>query len=210
MCTSTYSLIHVLWGVHRRQVSTIGGATLHMVSMPHQKYVARATMCMYYMRGDEQWLPASLTSVEDLCNVSFRRAARDTRAMWHNVLLSLTRTLWEEAASLRRIYFSECCSAHTARHPDQQWLHWATLTKHWEELAWREKVKYLEAEKAELRVLPLKRRRSHDTDPHTPKRRRTDVHPSHVIQLTGSSIWGSSDDSVIHLTGLPRGATYSS
>ena len=38
-CTSTYSLIHLLWGVYRRQVSTIGGATLHMVSMSHQKYV---------------------------------------------------------------------------------------------------------------------------------------------------------------------------
>ena len=49
--TSTYSLIHVLWGVYRRQVSTIGGATLHMVSMSHQKYVPWATMGMYYMRG---------------------------------------------------------------------------------------------------------------------------------------------------------------
>ena len=53
--TSTYSLIHVLWGVYRRQVSTIGGATLHMVSMSHQRYVAWATMCMYCMRGHEQW-----------------------------------------------------------------------------------------------------------------------------------------------------------
>ena len=205
--TLTSSLIHVLWGVYRRQVSTIGGATLHMVSMSHQKYVAWATMCMYYMRGHEQWLRASLTSVEDLYNVSFRRAARDTRAMWHNVLLPLTRALWEEAASSRRIYFSECRSAHTAHHLDQRWIHWATLTKYWEEVAWRERVKYLEAERAELRVLKLKRRRSHDTDPHTPKRRRTDVHPSHVIQLTGSSVWGSSDDSVIQLTGSSRGAT---
>ena len=205
--TSTYSLIHVLWGVNRRQVSTIGGATLHMVSMSHQKYVAWATMCMNYMRGHEQWLRAPLTCVEDLYDVSFRRAARDTRAMWHTVLLSLTRTLWEEAASSRRIYFSECCSAHTTRHLDKRWIHWATLTTHWEEVAWREKVEYLEAERAELRVLQLKRRCSHDTDPHTAKRRHADVHPSHVIQLTGSSIWGSADDSVIQLTGSPRGAT---
>ena len=98
--TSPYSLIHVLWGVYRRQVSTIGGATLHMVSMSHQKYVAWATMCMYCMRGHERWLRASLTSVEDLYKVSFRRVACDTRAMWHNVLLSLTRALWEEAACL--------------------------------------------------------------------------------------------------------------
>ena len=84
--TSTYSLIHVLWGVNQRQVSTIGEATLHMVSMSHQRYVAWATMCMYCMRGHEQWLRASLTSGEDLYKVSFRRAARDTRTMWHNVL----------------------------------------------------------------------------------------------------------------------------
>ena len=83
----------------------------------------------------------------------------------------------------------------------------ATITKHREEVAWRERVKYLEAERAELRVLQIKRRRSHDTNPHTPKRRRTDVHPSHVIELTGSSVWESSDDSVIQLTGSPRGVT---
>ena len=177
-----------------------------MVSMSHQKYVAWATMCVYCTRGHEQWLRASLTSVEDLYNVSFRRAARDTRAMWHNVLLSLTRALWEEAASSQRANFSECCSAHTAHHLDQRWIHWATLTKHWEEVAWRERVKYLEAERAELRVLQLKHRRSPDTDPHTTKRRRTDVHPSHVIQLTGSSVWESSDDFVIQLTGSPRAA----
>ena len=50
---SAYSLIHVLWGVYRQQVSTIGGATLHMISMSHQRYVAWATMCMYCMRGHE-------------------------------------------------------------------------------------------------------------------------------------------------------------
>ena len=121
--TLKYSFIHVLWGLYRRQVSTIGGATLHMAWMANQKCVAWATMCMHHMRGHEQWLRATLTSVEDLYNVSFRRAACDTRAMWHNVLLSLTRSLWEEAASSRRIYFSECCSAHTARHLDQRWIH---------------------------------------------------------------------------------------
>ena len=103
--TSTYSLIHLLCSVYRRQVSTIGEATLHMVSMSHQRYVAWAAMCMFCMRGHEQWLRASLTSVEDLYNVSFRGAARDTHAMWHNVLLSRTRALWEEAASFRRAVF---------------------------------------------------------------------------------------------------------
>ena len=167
-------------------------------------------MCVYYMRGHEHWLRKSMTSVEDFYIVSFRRAARDTPAMWQDVLLSFTRALWEEAASLRRAYFSECYSAHTAYHLDQRWIHWATLTKHWEEVAWRERVKYLEAERAELRVLQLKRRRSQGTDPHTPKRRCIDVHPSHVIQLIGSSVWESSDDSVIQLTGSPRGATWPS
>ena len=76
--TLAYSLIHVLWGVYRRQVSTIGGATLHMVSMSHQRYVAWVAMCMYCMRGHVQWLQASLSSVEDLHHVSFRRTARDT------------------------------------------------------------------------------------------------------------------------------------
>ena len=189
--TSTHSLIHVMWGVYQRQVSTIGRATLHMVSMPHQKYVAWAMMCVYYMRGHEHWLRKSMTSVEDFHHVSFRRAARDTRAMWQDVLLPSIRALWEEAASLRRAYFSECCSAHTACHLDQRWVHWATLTKHWEEVAWLERKKYPEAE----RVLQLKRRRSQGTDPHTPKRRHTDVHPSHVIPLTGSCVWESSDDS---------------
>ena len=118
--------------------------------------------------------------------------------------MSFTRALWEEAASSRRAYFSEC------HHLDQRWIHSATLTKHWEEVAWRERVKYLEAKRAELQVLQLKCRRSQGTDPHTPKRRRTDVHPSHVIQLTGSSVWESSDDSVIQLTGSPRGATWPS
>ena len=186
--TSTYSLIHVLWGVYRRQVCTIGGATLYMVSMSHQRYVAWATICMYCMRGHEEWLHASLTSFEDLYHVSLRRTARDTRAMWHNVLLSRTHALWEEAASSRRAYFSKCCSAHTARHVDQRWTHWATLTKHREEVAWRERVKYLESERAELRVLQLKRRRPPDTDSHTPKRRRTDMHPSHAAQLIRSSV----------------------
>ena len=203
--TSAYSLIHVLWGVYRRQVSTIGGATLHMVSMSHQRYGAWATMCMYCMRGHEQWLRASLASVEDLYNVSFRRTARVTRTIWHNVLLSRARALWEEAASSRRAYFLKSCSAHTVRHLDQRWTHWATLTKHWEGVAWRERVKYLDTERAEFRVLQLKRRRPPDADPHTPKGRRTDMHLSHAIPLTGLPVWDSSDDLVIQLTGSPRG-----
>ena len=128
--TSTHSLIHELWGVYQRQVSTIGGATLHMVSMSHQKYVVWATMCVYYLRGHEHWLRKSMTSVEDFYHASFRRAARDTRAMWQDVLLSFIRALWEEAASLLRAYFSQCYSAHTTYHLDQQWVHCATLTKH--------------------------------------------------------------------------------
>ena len=176
----------------------------------HQKYVAWATMCVYCMRGHEHWPRKSMTSVEDFYNVSFRRAARDTRAMWQDVLLSFTRAVWEEAASSRRASFSQCCSAHTTYHLDQRWIHWATLTKHWEEVAWRERVKYLEAKRAKLRVLQLKHRRSQGTNPHTPKRRRTDVHPSHVIQHTVSSVSESSDDSVIQLTGSPRGATWPS
>ena len=61
-------------------------------------------------------------------------------------------------------------------------------TKHWEEVAWRERVKYLEAQRVVLQVLQLKRRCSQGTNPHTPKRGLTDVHPSLVIQLTGLSV----------------------
>ena len=118
--TSAYSPIHMLWGVYRRQVSTIGGATPHLVSMSHQRYVAWATMYMYCMRGYEQWLRASLASVEDLYNVSFRRTARVTGTMWHNVLLFHARALWDEAASSRCAYFWKSCSAHTARHVDRR------------------------------------------------------------------------------------------
>ena len=116
--TSAYSLIHVLWGVYQRHISTIGGATLHMVSMSHRRYVAWATMCMYCMWGHEQWLRVSLASVEDLYNVSFHRTARVTRTMWHNVLLSRARALWDEAASSWRAHFLKSCSAHTVRHLD--------------------------------------------------------------------------------------------
>ena len=143
--------------------------------------------------------------VEDLYNVSFRRTACDTRTMLHNVLLSRARAVWDEAASSRRAYFLKSCSAHTVRHLDQQWIHWATITKHWEEVAWRDRVKYLETERAELRVRQLKCRRSLDADPHTPKKRHTDMHPSHAIRLTRLPVWDSSDDPVIQLTGSPRG-----
>ena len=128
---------------------------------------------------------ASLASTEDSYNVSFRRTVRVTRTMWHNVLMSRARALWDEATSSRRAYFLKSCSTHTVRHLDEQWTHWATLTKHREEVAWWERVKYLEAERAEFRVLQLKRRRPPDADPHASKRRRTDMHLSHAIQLTG-------------------------
>ena len=203
--TSVYSFIHVLWGVQRRQVYIIGWATLHMVSMSHQRYVAWATMCMYCMRGHEQWLRASLASVEGLYNISFRRTARVTRTMWHNVLMSRARALWDEAVSSQHAYFLKSCSAHTVRHLDRRWTHWANLTKHWEEVAWREPVKYLEAERAEFRVLHLKCRRPPDADLHTPTRRHTHMHPSHAIQLTGLPVWDSSDNPVIQLTRSPRG-----
>ena len=114
--TPTYSLIHMLWGVYHRQVATIAGATLHMISMSHQKYATWATMVVYCMRGHEQRLRTSMASVQDLYIASFRRTTRLIRTLGQDQMVSYTCNLREDASSSWHAYFSEYSSAHTARH----------------------------------------------------------------------------------------------
>ena len=68
------SLFSSLLGVYRRQVRTIGGVTLHHMSMSHQRYTAWASMMVYRMRAHEQWLNRSMEEAARLND----RASRST------------------------------------------------------------------------------------------------------------------------------------
>ena len=67
-----FSLFSSLLGVYQRQVRTIGGATLHHMSMSHQRYIEWASMMVYRMRAHEQWLNRSMEEAARLYNRAFR------------------------------------------------------------------------------------------------------------------------------------------
>ena len=61
--------------------------------------------------------------------------------------------LWPVAK--KRQNFSQWLALCTGCHLTRMWVHWVTVTDHWQEVAWREKGHHLADETAELRILQL-------------------------------------------------------
>ena len=61
-------------------------------------------------------------------------------------------------------FFPQWSALRTERHLTRLWVHWVTVTYHWQEVAWREKGRHLADETTALRILQLKRRRSLSPD----------------------------------------------
>ena len=78
------SLFSSLLGVYQRQVHTIRGATVHHMSLSHQRYTTWASMMVYRKRAHEQWLNKSMEEAGMLYNTAFQstsRAIRHSHAM---------------------------------------------------------------------------------------------------------------------------------
>ena len=95
------------------------------------------------------------------------------------------REAYASAGDQKRQIFSQWSALSTGRHVTNMWVHWVTVTDHWQEVAWREKGRHLGDETAALTILPLKHRRSLSPDTRSRKRQRHLPSPS-VVQLTGS------------------------
>ena len=104
---------------------------------------------------------------------------------------------------LKRRLHSQYVGLSTGRLLARQWGDWVTVTKHWHEVAWREKGQDLESELAALRVLQLKRRRPLSPDVHICKRRCLHPPSTAAIQLTGSPDRDGVDLPFTQLTGSP-------
>ena len=93
---------------------------------------------------------------------------------------------YASAGAQKRHIFSQWSAPCTERHLTRLWVHWVTVTDRRQEVAWREKGRYLVDETTALRVLQLKRRRSLSPDARSGKRQRRLLHSPSVVQLTGS------------------------
>ena len=108
---------------------------------------------------------------------------------------------YESSVALKRRLHSQYIGLSTGRLLARQWGEWVTVTEHWQDVAWREKGRYLESELAALRVLQLKRRRPLSPD----VRKRRCLHPPcpAAVQLTGSPDRDGVDLPFTQLTGSP-------
>eukprot|EP00670_Eutreptiella_braarudii_P009535 CAMPEP_0174311990 /NCGR_PEP_ID=MMETSP0810-20121108/4030_1 /TAXON_ID=73025 ORGANISM="Eutreptiella gymnastica-like, Strain CCMP1594" /NCGR_SAMPLE_ID=MMETSP0810 /ASSEMBLY_ACC=CAM_ASM_000659 /LENGTH=140 /DNA_ID=CAMNT_0015420311 /DNA_START=130 /DNA_END=552 /DNA_ORIENTATION=+ len=119
--------------------------------MSHQKYMTWASMMAYRMRAHEQWL--RMGEAERLYRAAFSSTSRSIRSSYAALVHSHHREAYKSSVVLKRRLHSQYVGLSTGRLLARQWGDWVTVTKHWQEVAWREKDQYLESELAALHVL---------------------------------------------------------
>ena len=123
-------------------------------------------MMVYRMRAHEQWLRTWMGEAERLYRAAFSSTSRSIQSSYAALVPSHHREAYESLVVLKRRLHSQYVGLGTERILARQWGDWVTVTKHWHEVAWREKGQYLESELAALRVLQLKRWRPLSPDVH--------------------------------------------
>ena len=115
-----------------------------------------ASMMVYRMRAHEQWLNRCKEEGGKVDDGAFQSTSRAIRPRFNEAYAS--------ASAHIRQFFSQWSALCTECHLTRLWVHWVTVTNHWQEVGWRKKGRHLADETTALRILQLKHCRSMSLD----------------------------------------------
>ena len=101
------SLFSSLLWVYQGQVRTIAGATLHHMSMCHQKYATWAYMMVYRMRAHKQWLNRSMEEAGRLYHGVFQSTSRAIRNSYTAMVCTHHQEAYTSAGAQKQRMFSQ-------------------------------------------------------------------------------------------------------